>query len=185
MPLHYHDGLPYMDMSVPTPDDMDYYPTVFFTSDSPWDPSILDGEYIPGTNLPDAASSHRAAADPCVTDFGEFIPDPYATHAYHFDLVVSTFSTVVTTLFAFAAARFSAFPQYFKPNLPDVNVLHPSLAPESCMGTCQMYLQSPGTYDPVLPGYYSLSILQAFQVPLSCCQCLSPSKMGLHGHHLL
>ena len=28
VPLHYRDGLPYMDMSVPTPEDMDRYPTV-------------------------------------------------------------------------------------------------------------------------------------------------------------
>ena len=123
-----------MDMSAPTPEDMDCYPTVFFTSDSLWDPSILDGEYIPGTDLPEVASSRCAAADPCVTDFGDFIPDPHATYAYYVDLIVSTFSTVVTTLFAFAAQLF-AFLQYFKPNLPDADALRPNFAwvPVECI----------------------------------------------------
>ena len=45
VPLHIHNGLPYMSMSQPTDADMASFPHVFFCSDSPWDPSYLDGEF--------------------------------------------------------------------------------------------------------------------------------------------
>ena len=47
VPLHIRKGLPYLDMTVPTDDDLDCYPHVFFTSDTPWDPSVLDQEFSP------------------------------------------------------------------------------------------------------------------------------------------
>jgi hypothetical protein len=34
-----------MDMSQPTDAELDDYPHVFFTSDIPWDPSILDNKF--------------------------------------------------------------------------------------------------------------------------------------------
>ena len=34
-----------MDMTPPTDHDMDTYPTVFLTSDEPWDPNSIDNDY--------------------------------------------------------------------------------------------------------------------------------------------
>ena len=45
IPLHIRNGLAYMDMSPPTDHDMDIYPSVFLTSDVPWDPNSIDDTY--------------------------------------------------------------------------------------------------------------------------------------------
>ena len=45
IPLSIRNGLPFMDMSPPTDTEIDGYPHVFFTSDLPWDPTILDNEF--------------------------------------------------------------------------------------------------------------------------------------------
>ena len=45
IPIAIRDGLPHIDMSIPTESDMEKYPHVFLTSDAPWDPTILDDEY--------------------------------------------------------------------------------------------------------------------------------------------
>ena len=44
IPLNVRQGLAYMDMRPPTDEEMESYPHVTFTSDSPWDPSNLDNE---------------------------------------------------------------------------------------------------------------------------------------------
>ena len=61
IPLHYREGLPYMDMRPPTDDELSLLPHVYFTSDSTWDPAILDAEFPdnPEIALPDAATSRR------------------------------------------------------------------------------------------------------------------------------
>ena len=45
LPIHIRDGLPRIDMRPPTDAEMDQYPHVFLTSDSQWDPTVLDNEY--------------------------------------------------------------------------------------------------------------------------------------------
>jgi hypothetical protein len=45
IPLKYRNGLPYMDITYPTTEDIETYPHVYFTKDSTWDPTILDDEY--------------------------------------------------------------------------------------------------------------------------------------------
>ena len=42
IPLLIQYGLPYMHMSKPTTHDLDTLPHIFFTSDEPWDPSVVD-----------------------------------------------------------------------------------------------------------------------------------------------
>ena len=37
IPIHVRDGLPRMDMRIPTDAEMDNYPHVFITADSTWD----------------------------------------------------------------------------------------------------------------------------------------------------
>ena len=46
IPLHIRNGLPYFDMRPPTDHELETLPHVFLTSDSPWDPSVLDEEYF-------------------------------------------------------------------------------------------------------------------------------------------
>ena len=74
IPIHVRDGLPRMDMRIPTDAEMDKYPHVFITADSNWDPSILDNEfeeefYDAVTELPEV-QARRDGADPRVDDYG-------------------------------------------------------------------------------------------------------------------
>jgi hypothetical protein len=45
IPLKYRNGLPYMDITYPTEEEMETYPHVFFTKDDTWDPTVIDDEY--------------------------------------------------------------------------------------------------------------------------------------------
>jgi hypothetical protein len=47
IPIQIRRDLPYIDMTPPSDEDLEEYPHVGFTSDMPWDPSILDDEYLP------------------------------------------------------------------------------------------------------------------------------------------
>ena len=44
VPLNVHNGLFYIDMSIPNEDNLTHYPHSFITSDSEWDPVIIDNE---------------------------------------------------------------------------------------------------------------------------------------------
>ena len=45
IPLSIRSGLPYMDMSPPTQEELDTYPHVFFTADMEWHPQSVNNEY--------------------------------------------------------------------------------------------------------------------------------------------
>jgi hypothetical protein len=45
IPLSIRSGMPYMDMSPPTPSELDSYPHVFFTSDTEWNLQSIVDEY--------------------------------------------------------------------------------------------------------------------------------------------
>ena len=68
IPLHVCNGLFYMDMVPASEHDMDLYPHVFFTTDSPWNPDIVDKEFFldPNDSLLDHPDVHdrRDARDP-------------------------------------------------------------------------------------------------------------------------
>ena len=44
IPLQICDGLAYFPMTPPTDIDLDIYPHIILTSDSDWDPTIMDNE---------------------------------------------------------------------------------------------------------------------------------------------
>ena len=72
VPLSIRNGLPYMDMHPPTDLELESYPHVIFTSDTPWDPTSLDHEY----NVPDMENlteeDHIPSFEPNqVTAYGE------------------------------------------------------------------------------------------------------------------
>ena len=46
IPLHVCNGLFYMDIHLATDDDMEMYPHVFLTADSPWNRDIVDEEFF-------------------------------------------------------------------------------------------------------------------------------------------
>ena len=46
IPLHVHNGLNYMDMSPATDTELEHFPHVFLTADSPWNPDIVDEEFF-------------------------------------------------------------------------------------------------------------------------------------------
>jgi len=99
VPLHIRDGLPYLDMTAPTDDDLERYPHVFFTADTPWDPSVLDQEFsAPDFELPSVALARRDALDGRVDEYGEL---------------------------RYAHQTITAFPQTVRPRLPDLDFLKP------------------------------------------------------------
>ena len=73
IPLHIRNGLAYMDMSPPTDHDMDIYPTVMITSDTPWDPNSIDDDYAMDdvdTEDTDLIPDYRTET---VNDYGELV----------------------------------------------------------------------------------------------------------------
>eukprot|EP00977_Amphora_coffeiformis_P012341 scaffold3048_cov192-Amphora_coffeaeformis.AAC.2 len=71
-PIHICEGLPYIDMSAPSDANLEHYPHVFFTSDSPWDPSVMDQEFsMHDFEIPVLAITRREATDNRVDEFGE------------------------------------------------------------------------------------------------------------------
>ena len=73
VPLSIRNGLAYMDMSPPTPFDMESYPHVMLTSDSTWNPIVFDDEYLvedveleEGDTIPDYGTDR-------VNDFGQIL----------------------------------------------------------------------------------------------------------------
>ena len=105
MPLHIRNGLPYMSMSQPTDADMASFPHLFFCSDSPWDPSYLDGEFdATKSELPADALAHRESNDPCLDDYGGIV-----CHTTVIDRLVETCSYYTCSAFTIAATTLSAF----------------------------------------------------------------------------
>lgn len=135
VPIHIRDGLPYIDMSVPTDGDMASYPHVFLCSDSPWDPTILDGEFQADSfETPSVATERRDNQDPRVSDLGRvhqthfsallhergnsplpIYTDPTLAHANHVDSIVNSFCIAARSVFSVCVAALSAFPQQLRP----------------------------------------------------------------------
>ena len=121
VPLHIRNGLPYMSMSQPTDADMASFPHVFFCSDSPWDPSYLDGEFdATESELPADALACHESNDPHHDDYGGIV-----CHTTVIDHLVETCSYYTCSAFTIAATMLSAFPQTIVPKLPDLNSLPP------------------------------------------------------------
>ncbi len=72
IPISIREGLPHIDMTIPSDADMDKYPHVFLTSDSPWDPTILDNEYDETYHDPEdpQIQERRDNRDPRIDDYG-------------------------------------------------------------------------------------------------------------------
>jgi hypothetical protein len=71
IPISIRQGLPHMDMRPPTDLDLATYPHVTFTSDMPWDPTVLDNEYTLNALI------HTTNLNPSTTpqvDYGETPP---------------------------------------------------------------------------------------------------------------
>jgi Reverse transcriptase (RNA-dependent DNA polymerase) len=66
IPISIRNGLPYIDMTPPTDNEMEAYPHVMFTSDMPWDPHVLDNEL--------------QASDITVADDDDIMPTYHSDH---------------------------------------------------------------------------------------------------------
>ena len=85
IPLSIRSGLPYMDMSPPTQEELDTYPHVFFTSDMEWHPQSVNDEY------------HVADLDITEDDLqvSDYHPDVLDVTVPSFALLATTTSTYV------------------------------------------------------------------------------------------
>ena len=74
LPIHIRDGLPRIDMRPPTDKELEKYPHVFITSDSAWDPTVLDNEYdevfYDAIMEDPEVSQRREQRDPRIDDHG-------------------------------------------------------------------------------------------------------------------
>jgi Reverse transcriptase (RNA-dependent DNA polymerase) len=75
IPLSIRNGLPFMDMSPPTDNDIATFPHIMFTADLPWDPSSLDDEYGPEDELVDDEDTISDYHHDEVNDYGELMPE--------------------------------------------------------------------------------------------------------------
>ena len=88
VPISIRDGLPRIDMRPPSQAELDKYPHVFVTSDSPWDPAILDEEF--DETFHDAVMElpvvveRQAQRDPRVDEYG-FLRRTQQDYALLFD----------------------------------------------------------------------------------------------------
>jgi hypothetical protein len=73
-PIAIRNGLPYLDMSYPSEEDMDKYPHVYLTRDEEWDPTVMDDEYDDfGEEMGDYGDELTYTSP--VNDFGEIGDD--------------------------------------------------------------------------------------------------------------
>jgi hypothetical protein len=73
IPLSYRAGLPYVDMRPPSDDEYASLPHVILTSDTVWDPSSMDGKFLPADLALDAPFDLNALdLDPRTTDLGNY-----------------------------------------------------------------------------------------------------------------
>ena len=118
IPLHVHNGLCYMDLTPATDTPISTYPNVFLTTDTQWNPDIVDEEFFIDhssliTDLPDIQQQHDAC-DSCLDAFGDFntlsvssVPTTQACHAFVPDTLLMS-------------------PQQMKHHLPDIDILLPN-----------------------------------------------------------
>ena len=75
IPLSIRAGLPYMDMSPPTPEEIDTYPHVFFTADTEWHPQSITDEYsVSDMELTDDDLQHSEYHPHQLDAYGELLP---------------------------------------------------------------------------------------------------------------
>jgi hypothetical protein len=68
------NGLPYMDMSYPSDDDMENFPHVYLTRDEEWDPTVMDDEYEEFAEDMVDFGEDLSYTSP-VNDYGEIVMD--------------------------------------------------------------------------------------------------------------
>ena len=120
IPLHVHNGLYYKNMAPASEQDMDLYPHVFLTTDSPWNPDIVDEEFFldPNDSLVDlpAVHDHRDARDP-------ILGLSLSSHSFPFDF---SDRPVSEDCHAAALDALSIMSQTMKRHLPDLDALLPN-----------------------------------------------------------
>jgi len=83
IPLNIQNGLAYMDMSKPMDVDFSSLSHVVLTSDSNWDPTILDSEFDPNAKCQDAQEE----------DFFDLHFDDTGNYLHHYVAFLDAFSS--------------------------------------------------------------------------------------------
>ena len=120
IPLHVRNGLCYMDMHSASDSDLDQYTHVFLTSDTPWNPDIVDDEFFfDASNLLlsiPSVQEWRDARDPHVNATGEM---------YFLDLH-SHDQPITQEYHSFVLDALTSLSQSIKQCLPDLDALLPN-----------------------------------------------------------
>ena len=120
IPLHVRNGLCYMDMYSASNSDLDQYTHVFLTSDTPWNPDIVDDEFFfdASNSLLSVPSVQewRDARDPRVDATGEM---------YFLDLH-SHDQPITQECHSFVLDALKSLSQSIKQCLPDLDALLPN-----------------------------------------------------------
>jgi hypothetical protein len=74
LPLAMRSGLPYLDMKVPTLQEIEDIPHIHLTADTPWDPCVLDAEFSSTQATAIHPIETRPSNDP-FNEVGEFVDD--------------------------------------------------------------------------------------------------------------
>ena len=182
VPLHIRQGLPYLPMAVPSQEELESLPHVFFTADSLWDPSILDSEFPVTTfSTPEEATKRQEAVDSRVNPFGQLVNcsntmplssdwlafSQQVTTTYpDLDLLRPNFGwlpvdrikkTLATTTQNYRAAAHYPFRKHFKSRFPAANVKR---LPE-WFSTDTLFHDTPA-HDDGIPGHGSCTMLQLY-----------------------
>ena len=172
IPMSVRDGLAYIDLTVPSEQDMDMYPHVFFTSDEPWDPSIHDNEAsaLPEPDLPEIALQRREARDPRVDDFGDATFHVHSQKLNHhlpdLDCLRPNFgwvpvdrikATLDKTTQFYRATIHHPFRKHFKSRFPAANVRRLN----EWVATDTIICDTPA-HDDGIPGHGGCTMLQLF-----------------------
>ena len=170
IPLHIHSGLPYLNMKYTTDTNIDTYPHVFMTSDAPWDPTTINGEFDEFIfQEPDIARQRREAANDRTNEFGEV-----HSHQAQVNRIVS-FCTHVATSIMFSVSYFG-----ISPVSPSSFARHRRVETPFWLAGLRTNPEDTLEDDSVLPCCNALPIPQALQVSLSCCECQAPSRVVCH-----
>ncbi|MDJ0828176.1 MAG: reverse transcriptase domain-containing protein, partial [Rhodobacter sp.] len=133
VPMSVRDGLHYMDTRPPTDAELQDLPHVFLTSDSPWDPKVLDVEFADTDPIPDdpEIQARRENRDARINDHGMINHPPHRdAELCFFDAAQDEGAFIEDihnplTLLERSVHGLLAFPQQLHRHFKDLDLLKP------------------------------------------------------------
>jgi hypothetical protein len=81
IPLSGRNSLPYIDIWNHSDLELNYFPHIFFTSDAPWDPSVLDDQFFVADLVIGADDQPPDFASDEVNNYGEIHSSEWSIHS--------------------------------------------------------------------------------------------------------